>query len=187
MRSKTVATIAVLSALSIATNYAMISFYSVKLMDVIVFVAGFCFGPFVGAFTAIFSWAIYGTLNPLGFSLPIWISTMFAETIYGIGGGLVRRALNRDELAGIGKGRVNVCIFFGASGVFMTLFYDLLTNVVFGLVSGWNIVVAVIFGFVPFGIVHMVSNAFFFGVGCGPAIAAVLHFVGGESFVDSEE
>lgn len=49
MNTRKIALIVALVALCVASNYAMISIYNVKFMDLIVFVAGFAFGPFVGA------------------------------------------------------------------------------------------------------------------------------------------
>jgi len=179
MNSRRIAIIAMLSALSIGTNYALLSFFNVKFMDLIVFVGGFCFGPVVGASIGIVSWAIYGTLNPLGFSLPIWLSTMFSETIYGIGGGLVRRIFISNDLSEFKNDRINIYALFGTFGVFLTFLYDFFTNVVFGYVNGLDALFAVVMGFVPFGIVHAFSNALFFGLGCAPAISIILRFVGG--------
>lgn len=180
MKPKQLAIIIILVALSISTNYAMISLYNVKFMDFIVFVGGFCFGPIAGALIGIFSWLIYGSLNPLGFSFPIWISTMFSEAIYGIGGALVRKSLKLSEPDELKNG-VGLYIFFGVAGVFLTFIYDIITNIVFGWVAGWNPLFAVIVGFVPFGVVHVISNAFFFGVGCIPVISAIVKIVGGEN------
>jgi LytS/YehU family sensor histidine kinase len=187
MDSKRLTTIAILVALSVGTNYAMISLYNVKLMDFIVFVGGFCFGPLVGTLIGIVSWMVYGTLNPLGFSLPIWLSTMFSEPIYGIVGALVRKSLNRNDFAEYKKDRVNACFFFGVLGMSLTVVYDVITNIVFGYVSGWNILFALIVGFVPLGFVHMISNAFFFGLGCMPTINAILKVAGGEKSGVAEE
>jgi len=187
MSSKRLATIAILVALSVATNYAMISLYNMKLMDFIVFVGGFCFGPVAGAFIGIASWMVYGTLNPLGFSLHIWLATMFSESIYGIVGALVRKSLNRDSLSEYRKERFSACFFFGALGMSLTVVYDVITNIVFGYVNNWNILFALIVGFVPFGFVHMLSNAFFFGFGCVPTISAILKVVGGEKNGVAEE
>jgi hypothetical protein len=53
-----VARIAVLSALSLATNYAMFDIPNVKLMDALVFVAPFLFGLEVGLGSAISIWTI---------------------------------------------------------------------------------------------------------------------------------
>ncbi|MEM3673597.1 MAG: hypothetical protein QW468_05195 [Candidatus Bathyarchaeia archaeon] len=182
-----IAVIAVLTALSIGTNYAMISLYNVKLMDFIVFVGGFCFGPLAGAMIGVTSWVVYGSLNPLGFSFPVWLSTMFSEAIYGIAGAFVKRSLNSDGFDGFRNERVPLCLFFAFLGVLLTLIYDLITNIVFGYVSGWNILFAIVVGFVPFGVLHMASNALFFGLGCVPAINAVFQLVGGENYVISEK
>jgi LytS/YehU family sensor histidine kinase len=187
MNSKQLAIISILVALSIGTNYAMFSLYNVKLMDFIVFVGGFCFGPFVGVFIGVVSWMVYGTLNPLGFSLPIWLSTMFSEPIYGIVGALVRRSLSRNDFGKYKKERADACLFFGVLGMSLAVVYDVITNIVFGYVSGWNVVFALIVGFVPFGFVHMMSNAFFFGFGCVPAINAIMKVVGGETSDVAEE
>ena len=43
MNSRKTAILAVLIAISVGTNYAMISLYNVKFMDFIVFVGGFVF------------------------------------------------------------------------------------------------------------------------------------------------
>jgi LytS/YehU family sensor histidine kinase len=187
MNSKRLAIIAILAALSIGTNYAMISLYNVKVMDLVVFVGGFCFGPFVGALIGIVSWIVYGSLNPLGFSFPIWLSTMFSEAIYGIAGAFMRKSLSPKGLRGFKDERVAISIYFGIIGMFLTLTYDVITNIVFGYVSGWNILFAIIVGFVPFGFVHMASNAFFFGLGCVPTINAISKIVGGESHDVSEK
>jgi len=187
MNSKKVATIVVLSALSIGTNYAMLFLFNVKFMDLIVFVAGFCFGPFVGGLIGILSWAVYGTLNPLGFSLPIWLSTMFSEAIYGVGGGYVKKLLGSNGSTRVTSNKVYFCVFFGALGMFLTFCYDFITNMVFGYVNNMNILVALIVGFVPFGFIHTLSNAFFFGIGGVPAINTILRVVGGENSVVYKE
>lgn len=182
MNSKKIAIITILAALSIGTNYAMISLYNIKFMDFIVFVAGFCFGPLVGTLIGITSWAVYGVLNPLGFSLHIWFSTMLLEPIYGVAGAFVRKSLNLNELKISKKEKANFYVFFGTLGMLLTFVYDIATNIVWGYVYNLNILLAVIVGFLPFGLVHMISNAFFFGIGGIPAINAVLKVVGGENF-----
>jgi len=177
MNTPKITIIAILTALSIGTNYAMISFYNVKFMNLIVFVAGFCFGPLVGAFVGILSWSVYGVINPMGFSLHIWLATMFAESVYGIIGGLARKPLT-ESFAGTVREQLVLCAFFGLLGVFMTLFYDVVTNVVFGYVSNSSILVTILLG-VPFSMIHVISNALFFGVVCVPAINAVARVTGG--------
>ncbi len=187
MNSRKVAAIASLVALSVGTNYAMLSFSNVKLMDLIVFVAGFCFGPVAGALTGIFSWSVYGPLNPYGFSLPVWIATMFSESLYGVVGGLIRSKIGLEVFGSPKKYSVNVNIFFGALAVFVTLIYDIVTNAVFGILAYGNIVYAIVIGFVPFGMLHVLSNLVFFGFGCAPTIGAITKITGGESSGIPEE
>lgn len=183
MNTRKVATITMLVALAVGTNYAMIALPNIKLMDVVVFLGGFLFGPIVGALTGIISWAVYGVLNPIGFSLHIWLATMFSETIYGVAGGLVRKTFNKPLNSFKNQTpaqSLTLCVFFGALGLLLTLMYDVATNIVFGYVNNLSILSTVIIGFVPFGFLHEFSNAYFFGVGCVPAIYA-LSVAGGEN------
>ena len=55
MQTLKIAIIACLVALSIGTNYALAGVWNVKLMDFIVFVGGFCFGPVVGVLVGVIS------------------------------------------------------------------------------------------------------------------------------------
>ncbi len=180
MNTRNLAVIAILAALSIGTNYAMISLYNIKLMDLIVFIGGFCFGPLVGALIGIISWVVYGTLNPLGFSMNIWLAAMLSESIYGIVGGLVRKALSSYEIASPTHERINTYVFFGAVGLLLTLTYDVITNIVFGYSFDLPLLFAILSGFVPFGLIHVMSNAVFFGFGCVPAINAISSLTGGK-------
>jgi len=178
MKPIKLATLTILVALSVSTNYLMISLYNVKLMDLIVFVGGFCFGPVVGVLIGVFSWAVYGTLNPMGFSLAIWFATMFSEAVYGIVGGLVGKILFSNQGDELKREMRNACFFFGTLGMLLTFAYDIITNIVFGYFSYSSILLGVITGFVPFGLIHVVSNAFFFGLGCAPAIRVINNVTG---------
>jgi hypothetical protein len=182
MQTIKIAIIACLVALSIGTNYALIGVWNVKLMDFIVFIGGFCFGPVVGILIGLISWAVYGTLNPQGFVLPILLATTFSETIYGIAGGLLRKAV--DSLKGEWR---KASVFFASIGAILTFIYDIITNTVFGLTVGPNIIVAIIVGFIPFGLIHVVSNLVFFGFGSVPVISAIDKIIGGEHDVNLKE
>jgi uncharacterized membrane protein len=187
MNSRKIAIIAVLAALSIGTNYALLPFFNVKFMDFIVFVGGFCFGPFAGGLIGVISWAIYGSLNPLGFSFPVWLSTMFAEAIFGVAGGLTARFLVLPKNSSVSKDKIGACVLFGVISVFLTFVYDFVTNAAYAYAYGINLVVAIIVGFIPFGIVHLLSNVIFFGLGCVPTINTILKVTGGEKIVTVEK
>lgn len=182
MNTIKIAIITMFCALSIGTDYALYGLWNVKLMDFIVFVGGFCFGSVVGVLVGVISWTVYGTLNPQGFVLPVLLATMCSEMIYGIAGGLLRKGLT--NLKGETK---KASVFFASVGALLTLIYDVVTNIVFGLTAGWNVVFAVVVGFVPFGLTHEISNLVFFGIGSVPVISAINDVVGGERNVNLEE
>ena len=156
--------VAVMTALCISTNYLMIGLVNIKLMDLFVFVSGYLMGPFIGALVGVLTWLVYGTLNPYGFSLPIFFATSLGETVYGVVGGLCARfrleapkSISVDDL---GFWALNFKI--GILGFLSTFIYDLFTNIVSGIVVGIPILVSIIMG-IPFSITHEVSNfAFFF-------------------------
>ncbi len=186
MNTRKIAIIVILTALCISSNYALLPFFNVKFMDFIVFVGGFCFGPLAGGLIGVLSWGIYGTINPLGFSFPVWISTMVGEAIFGIVGGLVK-FLVFPKNPRFTNDKLGAAVLFGTVSLFLTLGYDLLTNLAYAYTFGINFIVAIIVGFVPFGVAHLLSNAVFFGVGCVPAINTILKVTGGEKTVSNEK
>ena len=186
MITRKIAITIILTALCIGTNYALLPFFNIKFMDFIVFVGGFCFGPLVGGLVGVFSWAIYGSINPLGFSLPVWISTMVGEAFFGVCGGLVKLFVFRKS-SRIVNDKPASAVFFAVSSLFLTLAYDLFTNLAYAYTYGINFIVAISVGFVPFGIMHLLSNAVFFGVGCVPAINIISKVTGGEKTVSNEK
>lgn len=167
MRTMQVATVVILVALSIGTNYALAGVLNVKLMDLIAFTGGFLFGPLVGALIGILSWSLYGVLNPNGFVPQIWVATMFSETIYGFAGGILRKASVNFDAKKLGH-----MIFLGSLGFLLTLSYDVLTNIAYAQVFGQSLLVAMVVG-APFTLVHEVSNALLFGICFIPLLSAL--------------
>jgi uncharacterized membrane protein len=169
MNTVKIAIIVTFCALSIGTDYALVGVTNVKPMDLIVFIGGFLFGPVVGSLIGMFSWSIYGALNPLGFEPRIWLVTMFAESVYGITGGLLGRALGTTGLSGQ---RLRLIVLFATMGFLPTVLYDLATNVVYASVFNTPIITAIFMG-APFAVLHEVANFIMFGVLSVPTIAAL--------------
>ena len=161
------ATVAILTALSIGTNYALSSVYNVKPMDLFTFVGGVLFGPAAGALVGVLSWSVYGVLNPYGFVPQIWVATMFSEGIYGVAGGL----LNRVKVD-FGRHSFAHMVFLANLGFLLTLAYDVLTNIAYAQVFGTSILVAFVLG-APFTLTHEISNTLLFGMCTIPLISAV--------------
>ncbi len=179
-RVRDICLITVLTAVCVGSNYALMVLPNINIMDLVIFVTGFIFGSSIGGMTGILSWAVYGVLNPLGFSAPILIATMIGESIYGIVGGLVGRISNRKL-----KNRFDIKfnLEMGLLGLILTIIYDLLTNFVFAVIFRVPIVAAIVSGWlIPpwFGLMHEGSNLLFFFVAVHPLIRAIKMVRGGE-------
>lgn len=85
---------------------------------------------------------------------------MFSEAIYGFGGGILgRKTASLSFYSGGGA----LSFLFGASGFFLTLFYGIVTNVVYAWAFNIPLGIALITG-VPFALVHQLSNTVLFGI-----------------------
>jgi len=164
--------VGLISALCVVTNYALLPLSNIKLMDTIIFVVGFLFGPSLGISVCVIVWLIYGTLNPYGFAFLTLVSVMLGETIYALAGYLVSRRPN----AFLGSTWLSIQnIGFGVVGMVSTLLYDIFTNAV----TGWLFYGSIIIGLLtmnfplPLGIIHEVSNFLFFALLAPPIIYAV--------------
>ncbi len=176
MQAQKISAITILTALCIATNYLLLGVHQLKVMDFIVFVGGFILGPLAGASIGVFSWLIYGSINPYGFVPRVWVATMFSEMIYGLIGGFLGKKFALTDFNGA---RIRLSIFFGTIGFISTLLYDLITNVVYASVFGVSTTVAIIVG-TPFLILHGVGNAAVFGVSTVPVITLIEKLFGGK-------
>lgn len=171
MESRQLTITIILTSLAVCTNYALVAIPNVKLMDLICFFGGFLLGSIAGASIGVLSWLIYGVLNPHGFVLQVWVATMFSEAIYGVAGGLLRKAnINFDNKS------LGYSIFLGNLGFFLTLVYDVITNIVYAHVFGQNILVAMAIG-APYTLLHEISNALLFSL-CFMPLISTLKVVG---------
>lgn len=179
--SREVAVIALLSSASVASSYAMYPLPNVKLMDVIVFVAAYCFGLPVGLSVATISRLVYGTINPYGFAgLPLLIILVAAEEVYAVFGWLLRK-FNRIELTPGLRWSYGNYVLLAVAGGFSALIYDVVTNAATGLLAYPNLdpVQAILIGLltmnfpIPMGVLHQVSNIVIFAAVAPVLIAAV--------------
>lgn len=151
---------------------------NVKVMDLIVFIGGFCFGPYAGALIGILTWAVYGAINPYGFALQVWLATMFSESIYGLVGGFLGRNFASTNFNGQ---CLKLSVFFGMTGFASTLVYDLITTYIYASTFGVPVIVAIILG-MPFTFLHEFSNAIIFGVSSVLIITKMEKLLGGDRF-----
>ena len=173
---KDLSLITVLTALCVGGSYALIGIPNVNVMDVVVFVTGFAFGIPIGVSVGVLTWAVYGAINPLGYSLPIWITTMLTQSLFGLTGGLVGRGTPSSM-----KGHFS--LEMGLWGLLLTIIYDLITNLAFAAVFNVPVLAAIVSGWlIPpwFGILHEVSNFLLFSLAVYPLTRAIQTMRGGD-------
>ncbi|MCL5788569.1 MAG: hypothetical protein M1357_02035 [Candidatus Marsarchaeota archaeon] len=167
--SRKAAVIALFTAVSLSTDYLMLPLPNVKLMDTMVFMAGYIYGVDVGCSVAALSWLIYGTFNPLGAATPGLLAVMIAgECLYAVAGGVMRR----QPLV---KG-ASASIRFGAAGFLCAFIYDFITNAYTGIYWYGSVVRALVLG-IPFAVMHEVTDFAFFSA-IVPATISVLQGMG---------
>ncbi|MEM0049017.1 MAG: hypothetical protein QXW39_00570 [Candidatus Bathyarchaeia archaeon] len=176
LSTKILCLVIMLTSINLASNYAMIGIPNVKFMDLIVFLSGYSIGLIPGILVGVFTWLIYGTLNPWGFNLIILVATCLSETIYAIFGWLSRKFNPASNMSPSPKiNRENYWLMslkFGIIGFFATFLYDLITNIASVVMVGLPPIMAIISG-AWFAVIHEVSNFLFF-FSCGIPLALLI-------------
>jgi len=195
--------VAVFTALSLATNYALIGFQNVKLMDTLVFIVAFLFGVRLGIGVAVSTWLVYGLVNPNGVDGPIILSFLIlGECFYALSGAILSRTSVGQELSlvkpldgSLATEKTSVfrklarrirnlnptrSLVFALVGLQATFGYDLLTNFASWLFLTTSLYQAFIVGNVigaPFSVAHEGSNTIFFAT-VAPAVIVAARRMG---------
>ncbi len=169
--ARSIALLSVLSALTISSNYILVGVPNVKLMDAIVFSSSLAMGARFGVILTVIIWTVYGTLNPWGFSLPTLIVCILSEMVYIL---FSKIALSfKNEWS-----RINFyeSLFLAALGFFSTFVYDIITNGFVGYLFYGSVIMGLItMNFpLPMGLMHEISNAFFFPLATPLIYGAIL-------------
>jgi len=181
--TREISMITILVAACLASNYALIWLPNVKLMDLIVFVSGLQFGMYVGCLVGILVWAVYGSINPYGFILPIWVGCMLSESLFGVTGGLIGKCTR------ITSGSPKVFAWeMAVTGFILSFIYDVVTNLLSAVTISWFetthlTVLAVMVSGIPFALIHEISNGILFFLGVGPLNLSIQRIVGVRSHV----
>ena len=181
LKIRDICLIIVLAALCVGSSYALIGLPNVNVMDLIVFVTSFVFGIPIGVATGVLARAIFGSINPLGFNLPIWVSTVLGGTVFSVVGGILGRITSEPTGKSFNLFRFN--LEMGLWGLVLTILYDLFTNIAFAVAFKVPIAAAIVSGWLLppwFGILHAVSNVLLFFFAVYPLTNAIRTFTGGE-------
>lgn len=126
---------------------------NIEFTSLICFVTGFVFGSKFGASLGALTMFINGFLSPWGFAGIITPFQMVGMMMIGLVGGVYKRSLKGNSYSSRLM-RIEIAILVA----FLTMFYDLLTNVGYAIMFGKYVIAAFATG-VFFTIIHVGSNA----------------------------
>lgn len=152
---------------------------NVEFTSLIAFIIGVFFGSHVGGVFGAVVMFINGFFSPWGMAgliMPFQMAGMF---IIGVAGGI----FGRSEIR---KSYVSLYSEAAILGAFLTLLYDIITNIgvaVLSALAGTPLTVALITAFAMgafFSLIHITSNLFIFGLLLIPLSNSMKNFMGGE-------
>ncbi len=159
---------------------------NVEFTSLFTFLVGILYGSLVGGFFGGFVMFVNGFLSPWGLAGLMMPFQIVGMATIGFAGGIYKRYV-------VGVHSVQVCAEVAVLGAFLTLLYDIITNVGVAVpptLTGvpWHIALISAFSLgAPFSLVHIVSNIALFGSGFIPLIKALQRVPGGEALWSEKE
>lgn len=149
-RSRWVALTAIMTALAIVGNYALVAVPNVELGTTVLFVTAWVFGLPMAIWSTFLMSIIFATINPWGGFIPqIWLGQLIGWIYVSSVGSL------------LGTGKNSGRIVLVSAGFVCTLVFDLITTIAYSIAFSVPFYAAVISG-APFFAVHIVSNMVLF-------------------------
>jgi hypothetical protein len=137
---------------------------NVESTSLITFFVGVIFGAVAGGLFGTLVMFVNGFLSPWGFAGLIMPFQIVGMSLIGVAGGIFRRY-------GVAGSATRMVFEAAILGSFLTLVYDIVTNVGVALISNVPIVLAFITG-ITFSLMHIVSNTLLFGLAFTPLLKA---------------
>jgi len=135
---------------------------NIESTSLITFFVGVVFGCPAGGLFGTLVMFVNGFLSPWGFAGLIMPFQIVGMSLIGVAGGIFRRY-------GVNGPVSRVALESAILGSFLTLTYDIITNVGVGLISNVPIVLALITG-VAFSFIHIASNTLLFLLAFAPLL-----------------
>jgi hypothetical protein len=154
--SKWVSITAIMTALALVGNYALVAIPNLELGSTILFVTAYIFGPVMAIWATLIMSILFGVINPWGGFIPqIWMSQVIGWLyIITIGTIMGRRGVDGKRLE---PRKVELVI----TGAFVTFIFDQITNLGYSATFGVPFFLAIAAA-IPFSVIHIISNAVIF-------------------------
>ena len=159
---------AVFSATALSLSYARFWAPNIEFTSLIIFVSGFVLGSRIGVLVGLITESIFSSFNPLGPApIPVFLAQIACMMLIGATGGLFARFANKGET------RLNSSLKMAAVGLYLTIVFDLVTNLGWAFSFGLDYVTTLLVYGSLFMALHVIGNTIIFGT-IGPALS---HYV----------
>ena len=154
--SRWVSITAIMTALALVGNYALVAIPNLELGSTVLFVTAYIFGAQMAFWSTLIMSVLFGVINPWGGFIPqIWISQVIGWFyIITIGSFMGRRGATGIRLE---PKKWELAI----TGAFVTFIFEQVTNLGYSATFGVPFFLAVTAA-IPFTLIHIISNALIF-------------------------
>jgi hypothetical protein len=154
--SRWVSITAIMTALALVGNYALVAVPNLELGSTVLFVTAYIFGAPMAIWSTLIMSILFGVINPWGGFIPqIWASQVIGWFyIVTIGSIMGRRGIEGKRLD-LKKWELAI------TGAFVTFMFDQITNLGYSITFGVPFLLAFAAA-IPFTLIHVVSNAIIF-------------------------
>jgi hypothetical protein len=154
--SRWVSITAIMTALALVGNYALVAIPNLELGSTILFVTAYIFGAQMAVWSTLIMSLLFGIINPWGGFIPqIWLSQVIGW-FYIITIGSIMGRQGKD-----GKKLESRKWELAITGAFVTFIFEQITNLGYSVTFGVPFLLAITAA-IPFSFVHILSNAIIF-------------------------
>ncbi|KXH76284.1 MAG: hypothetical protein AM326_07465 [Candidatus Thorarchaeota archaeon SMTZ-45] len=154
--SRWVSITAIMTALALVGNYALVAIPNLELGSTVLFVTAYIFGAQMAVWSTLIMSLLFGLINPWGGFIPqIWASQVIGWFyIITIGTMMGKRGPDGKRLE---PKKWELVI----TGAFVTFIFEQITNLGYAVTFGIPFLIAITAA-IPFSIIHILSNAVIF-------------------------
>ncbi|MFW9795364.1 MAG: hypothetical protein ACFFEE_13740 [Candidatus Thorarchaeota archaeon] len=156
IRSRWVSITAIMTALALVGNYALVAVPNLELGSSILFLTAYIFGTHMAIWATLIMSLLFGVINPWGAFIPqIWLSQVIGWFyIVAIGSIMGRLGPNGERLEPMKRE-------LAATGAFVTFIFEQITNIGYSITFGVPFLLSVTAA-IPFTLLHILSNSIIF-------------------------
>jgi hypothetical protein len=154
--SRWISITAIMTALALVGNYALVAVPNLELGSTVLFVTAYIFGAHMAIWSTLIMSLLFGIINPWGAFIPqIWISQVIGWFYIVTVGSIMGRSGSNGKRLEPRKWELAI------TGAFVTFIFEQVTNLGYSATFGVPFFLSVAAA-LPFTLIHIVSNAVIF-------------------------